>query len=227
MAKVIDQCRQDIPKQVVKEIAAHFDRIIGVLSNLNKKARKALRDYIFLGVASAENHDSEDEYVKLLVDILDRKPVDESLLVTKTDSTGENRLNQPRYDKCWKAYHEVLLPESAVDERRHSNILYASKAHSIKNLTKRATVIRQRRIDNGEFKSLPAVPDNSWVRYQFIPNNHTHQAVIKFTGKLEVVRVIQTQTLRKEHPDQHWVNAYTRYYLEWLGELRKVCPGVE
>ena len=27
--------------------------------------------------------------------------------------------------------------------------------------------------------------------------------------------------------DQHWVNALTRYYLEWIVELRKVYPGVE
>jgi len=36
---------------------------------------------------------------------------------------------------------------------------------------------------------------------------------------------IQSRTLRKEHPDQHWVNAYKRYHLEWLIETKLAQPG--
>jgi hypothetical protein len=105
--------------------------------------------------------------------------------------------------------------------------LHASNTHSITNLVKQTKIILQRHVVNGELDSFPEVPSNQRVRLQFISNNAFRMAVTNFTGKLEVVHGIQTRTLRKEHPDQHWVNAYTRYYLEWLVELRKIYPGVE
>ena len=101
---------------------------------MDKNARKAVRDYIFLGVASTENHHSENEYVKLFVDISAGDPVDMSLLMTKTESNGGNTLNQSRFE-----------------EQRQSDILHASKANSIKHLSKQTTFIIQRRVDNGEF----------------------------------------------------------------------------
>ena len=63
---------------------------------------------------------------------------------------------------------------------------------------------------------MPPVPAAEWVRLQFSPNNDTVETAVKFSGKLEVKRAVQTKTLRKEHEDQHWVNAMTQYVMEWL-----------
>ena len=60
-----------------------------------------------------------------------------------------------------------------------------------------------------------------------MPNAAEREAAGKFTGRLNVKRAVQTRTLRKEHVDQHWVNAMTRYYLEWIVELKKVYPHIE
>ena len=90
-----------------------------------------------------------------------------------------------------------------------------------------ATDILQLKVDSGEFSELPDIPSPEWVRLQFVPNCADSAAALKFTGVLQAKRAIQTRTLRKTHVDQHWVNAMTRYYLEWLIELRKEYPGVE
>ena len=52
-------------------------------------------------------------------------------------------------------------------------------------------------------------------------------AASRFTGRLAVIYGVQMRTSQKEHSDQHWVNALTWYYLEWMVELRQQYPGVE
>ena len=58
-------------------------------------------------------------------------------------------------------------------------------------------------------------------------NNDTVASAAYFSGVLGVVRAIQKRTLRKKHEDQHWLNAYMRYHLEWLIELRLIYKLVE
>ena len=74
---------------------------------------------------------------------------------------------------------------------------------------------------------MPFVPSLEWVRLQFPPNNGTVKKAIKFTSNIGIKRSIQTRTFRKEHEDQHWVNAMTRYLREWLIELRSKGLPVE
>ena len=59
-----------------------------------------------------------------------------------------------------------------------------------------------------------------------MPNNHTVETASRFSGKLGVKRAVQTQTLLKQHPDQHWVNAATRYTLEWMVALQMASPSL-
>jgi len=92
---------------------------------------------------------------------------------------------------------------------------------------KLATDILQLKVDSGKFSELPNIPLYEWVRLQFVPNCADSAAAATFTGVLQTKHAIQTRTLCKTHVVQHWVNAMTRYNLEWLIELRKVYPGVE
>jgi hypothetical protein len=48
------------------------------------------------------------------------------------------------------------------------------------------------------------------------------QTAACMTGQLNIVRKLQTRSLRDLHPDQRWVNAMTRSYLEWLIELSTI-----
>ena len=118
------------------------------------------------------------------------------------------------------------MPDCAAEERRGSACIFLSGAHSIANLMKLVTDNLHRKVDDGDLVELPRIPSREWVRLQFVPN-HSHRAGAgKFTGRLKVKHGVQTRSLRKEHPDQHWVSALTKYYLEWIVELKATYPGV-
>ena len=144
--------------------------------------------------------------------IMSSQPIDESMLLDGRvgNSRGGKAIGATMYDDFWKACREVLLPNSAAEERRKDDTVYASAAHSIPNLVKLATDALKRKVDEKELETMPPIPSEEWVRLQFVPNVSTSKASAKFTGALEARRAVQTRTLGKEHPDQHWVNAIVR-----------------
>ena len=144
-----------------------------------------------------------------------------------SNSRGGKGIGATTFENFWGACREVLLPDSAANERRQSDTVYASAAHSIPNLIKMATDILQRKVDAQALARLPPIPSEEWVRLQFVPNVRNSETSAKFTGALGASRAVQTRTLRKEHVDQHFVNAMTRYYLEWIIELKSNYDGVE
>ena len=120
-------------------------------------------------------------------------------------------MDATKYDQFWNAGEEVLLPSSAAEERRHSDVVYASGAHSIFNLFTLATEILQRKVDGKALDHLPEIPSKIWVRLQFVQNRADLALAAKFTGRLNVKRAVLTLTLRKEYVAQHWVNCLKRY----------------
>eukprot|EP00957_Ditylum_brightwellii_P209268 15361043-Ditylum_brightwellii.AAC.1 len=74
---------------------------------------------------------------------------------------------------------------------------------------------------------MPPIPTTECVCLQFVQKNAYYEAVEKFTDLLWVKHTVQSRTPRKEHMDQSWLSAFTRYYHEFLIELRKVYPGVK
>ena len=228
VAKAIIECQQAAPKQMACEAVRHFDSIISRITDIPLGAREALRNYLFVGDPDP-NKKIADEHVTFVMALAAGHPVDKSLFVhtAASNSRGGKGIGATAYDDFWLACKEVLLPNSATEERRHTDTVYASGAHSIPNLVSQATAILQKKVDNGVFDSLPPIPSTEWVRLQFVPNRADNAAAEKFTGRLEAKRAVQTRTLRKEHMDQHWVNAMTRYYLEWMVELKKKYDGVE
>jgi hypothetical protein len=139
-----------------------------------------------------------------------------------------------RFEPFWEKCRRVLHNEqgSAAHERRHINgsstreVLYASRVTSVENLIKQATDLLQADVDSGKLVNMPPVPSNQTVRLQFVPNNDTANTAARMTGKLGVVRQVQTRTLRNQHPDQHYVNAMTRSHLEWLVALQDTVKNV-
>jgi len=228
VAKAIIECQKMAPKQMGREAVRHFDAIITQISEIPVGARDALRNYLFFGDPNPDNSIADD-YVQFIMNLAAGHPIDESLFVDKriNNSRGGKGIGATGYDDFWMACKEVLLPNSATEERRHSDTVYASGAHSIPNLVTLATEILQKKVDGGTFDSLPPIPSTEWVRLQFVPSRDDNAAAERFTGRLEAKRAIQTRTLRKEHIDQHWVNSMTRYYLEWMVELKKKYDGVE
>ena len=125
------------------------------------------------------------------------------------NSQGGLGINSTIYEHLWKACKEAFLPNCATEKRCHSDTTYASGAHSIPNLVTLATELLRKRVDDGTFRELPPIPCTEWVHFHCVPNCADSAAAVKFTGRLEAKRTVQTRTLRKEHVDQHWVNSMT------------------
>ena len=132
-----------------------------------------------------------------------------------------------KFELFWTECRKILIPTSSAEERRHSDIAYASEVISIPSLIRRATENLQKQVEDGTLTELPPIPSTEWVRLQFAANNDTVEKAAHFAGVLGVKRAIQKRTLSKEHEDQHWVNAMTRYHLEWIIELRLLTKLVE
>ena len=228
VAKAIVECQEMAQKYMGREAVRNSNAVLDRITEVPVGARDALRNYLFAGDPNLDKTIA-DEYVQYVMDQAAGHPIDESLFVDgrKNNSRGGLGINSTIYEHFWNACKEVLLPNCATEERRHSDTIYASGAHSIPNLVTLATELLQKKVDDGTFHELPPIPCTEWVRLQFVPNRADNAAAAKFTGRLEAKRAVQTRTLRKEHIDQHWVNAMTRYYLDWMVELKKTYDGVE
>eukprot|EP00957_Ditylum_brightwellii_P150456 11456593-Ditylum_brightwellii.AAC.1 len=78
------------------------------------------------------------------------------------NSQGGKELNDTSFNECWKACKEVILPEAGAEERRNSEVMYASLAHSIPNLLLQTTEILQHKIDSGDLDKMPPIPTMEW-----------------------------------------------------------------
>ena len=231
VAKVLNECREQAPKCMSFEAARHFNSIFLSITDVSAGVRNALRNYLFIGDPDPDDT-LKDEYVQLVMDLAAGAPINEGMLSRHRARDGNSRggkgIGATSFEPFWEACREVLLPDSAAEERRNSTNIYASSVHSIPNLVKQATDILEKKVVKGDLESLPAIPSDEWVRLQLVPNNGFHASTSKFTGRLGIKRSIQMRTLQKRHVDQHWVNALTWYYLEWMIEVRIVYGnGIE
>jgi len=94
------------------------------------------------------------------MDLAAGQPINESFFVDKRESNSRGGLGigSTKFETFWVACEEVLLPNSASEERRHDDTIYVSGAHSIQNLIKLATKILQREVDSGELDEMPSIP---------------------------------------------------------------------
>ena len=164
VAKAINECQQMAPKQMGREAVRHFNAIMNQISVVPAGARDALHNYLFLGHPDPDNSIA-DKYVQFVINLAAGQPLDENMFVDDRtyNSHGGNGVGATQYNDFWEACREVILPNSATEERRHSDIIYASGAHSIPNLIKLATEILQRKVDDGTVDKLPAIPSKEWV----------------------------------------------------------------
>ena len=64
---------------------------------------------------------------------------------------------------------------------------------------------------SGKLTDMPPIPSIKKVWLQFFPNNAVVSAAGKMTGLFNLCCHIQVQTLKKQHDDQHWLNAFIKY----------------
>ena len=135
VAKAIKACEAVAPKHMSAEALAHFNHIMNSCANIPVKCREALGNYLFLGDPDP-NNELEDEYVDFIIGLSSGLPIDESLLMDKrvNNSRGGKNVGFTKFEEFFEACREVLVPNSAADERRHGDTMHASEAHSVPDL---------------------------------------------------------------------------------------------
>jgi hypothetical protein len=81
------------------------------------------------------------------------------------------------------------------------------------------------KMESSTLDMMLPIPVLEWIRLQFSSKNEYYQAAAEMTGWLNIKRGMQTQKSPKEHPDQHWVNASTGYYLDWSIDVGIIFVG--
>ena len=231
VARAITRCREEAPKKMSAEAIKHFNIIFNQVSQVSAKVRDALREYLYKGMTGSNiESTAADEYCQLVMDLAAGLPIDESLLPEdgrSNNSRGGQGIGATKFIAFWEACAEVLNPTLASEERRNSSAVYSSVARSIPDLINQAVDALEIKVKDGRLKEMVSIPSIEWVRLSFIPNNAFVESASKFTGRLLAKRCVQTRNLRKQHIDQHWVNAMTLYVLEWLVELKRLYDRVE
>ena len=116
---------------------------------------------------------------------------------------NNGRIKDGRFDPFWEELDSYLTEQSAVHERRQSN-LYLPFAISVRDLTE---IIKSRLPDG------TPVPSESLIRLQFWPSNPYTSTAVKYSGRYQVKYAVQQRLLRVQHED-------SRYCANQFGNLK-------
>jgi hypothetical protein len=226
VSQAIQQCQTSLPtflaQQDLKRINSILCNSLGITSILATTIRKYIT-----GDSNESHHDGGRMAAVLeLFENVDDGTITESLLLdhrqlcSRGQQGGGSTSFQMYWDKCYEILHNH--DGSAAHERRTAlpsapeAALYCSAVHSISNLVDLATQALRQDVKDGKIVSMPLIPSDESVRLQFCPNDDMANKNAKATGRLGVIRKVQSRSLRHKHVDQHWVCALTRTHKEWL-----------
>jgi hypothetical protein len=118
-----------------------------------------------------------------------------------------------KFDEFWKFANSWIADKlrPAVDDRRHEQrqgaVLNASVALSIPDMLRQIQASWKDEHGAGELE----VPCASFVAAAFYPGHPCHAAAARYSGKLNLCRVVQRRCLRHEHEDAHYNHAEQKY----------------
>ena len=104
------------------------------------------------------------------------------------------------FDEAKKYIENVV--ETAVDDRRHTDIQHLATAISVRDLLNQ---VKDKCPDG------TPIPSEQWLRLQFAPKNPSSKASLQYTGNLHVKYQVQSRQLRKSHIDLQYASAIFRY----------------
>ena len=78
--KVVDKCREKLPKVMTDASARHFDNIMSSVSDVPSGVRKAIKEYLFMGEANMKGVIA-DEYCQYVMNLAAGMPVDKSFII--------------------------------------------------------------------------------------------------------------------------------------------------
>lgn len=200
----------------LKQTSKELDALLGTMCKNDPKIEQQLKK-IF------EVADLND-IIALHGDTIDEAVLKDQRYLNSRGGKGDGHTKfQIFFDKC----KTILQSTGAAEERRHGPAdvvhVHSSTVTSLKNLRAKAIAALQEDVRNGKLLEEPPYPSEATISRQFSPNDETVKAAEKLTGRLGVIRKVQRRTLRNQHPDQHFVNASTKYFKEKLVDCRNKC----
>lgn len=151
------------------------------------------------------------------------KEVDERLLALfeleepdlMYDLRAVNPGNQSnRYSVFWSKAKEFLedVDGTAVDERRHSQVVHVAKAISVRNFKQQV----EQRCPPGT-----PIPCDKLVQLQFVSAHKCYCSAYKYTSFLQVKKRVQQCQWRKDHEDVHYAACIFQYMREYAVLFRR------
>ena len=117
-----------------------------------------------------------------------------------------------KFDLFWAKAKEFLEEDigTAVDDRQ---VVHLAKAVSVRDFRDQVAA------------KLPVntpIPSNSYIQLQFMPARKDAKVAERYTGTLNVKRMVQQRQWRKQHPDSHYAACIFRYQREFALKSRDV-----
>lgn len=207
-AAVISDIAKQAPITSSRAMVSDFYRRF-TIAGMSKPALRAVHRHLCPTTTMSTNPEMQaldERYLKFVLERGDESP---ELFYDLRAMNGKD--GQDNFEAFWDvmgAYLKLEVGESA-EERRHSDneVSYASKVISIPSLIREVTKI----LHAQEGHENDKIPCASLVRLQFNPTCPKKLTSAKFTRRFNVVRKVQSRSLRKQHEDAHWVAALHKY----------------
>ena len=193
--QLIASIEKNIKQYHSREMKRQFIHRFGLV--VHCKPSVMMEMYQFLtGDASTTNiSEAVQQKLKFLLDSQDPEII--------YDLRDVNPGRPQKYEPFWRGV-EALINEkalAAVDSRRHGMVCHFALAFSVKDL--RDQVVER----NPDIE----VPSIEWIRVQFWPRNPFQKAAARYTGRLQLKHMVQSQQLHADHIDGHYAAAIFKY----------------
>ena len=122
--------------------------------------------------------------------------------------------NGSKFNLFWNKAKEFLEEDlgTAIDDRRHSQVVHLAKAISVRDLKEQ---VKARCPEN------TPIPSEAYIRLQFLPSKKNTKVAERYTGRLEIKRMVQQRQWRKHHVDSHYAACLFHYLREYALKLQK------
>ena len=201
---VIENLKSNIPIYHTRSMRkAMYEKFGLVTKNVKKSVlRHFYRD--LTGDRAVSPSLSEQEVDERLSALFELEEPD--LLYDLRDANPGNQLH--RFEVFWQEAKQFLEEDigTAVDDRRHSNVVHVAKAISVRDF--------KQQVEERCPLDTP-IPSDELVRLQFAPAHKCYRTASKYTSFLQVKKKVQQRQWRMEHEDSHYAACIFRYMREF------------
>ena len=206
--RIIEEIKQQIPTYHTRAMKREFFAMYGRISCSSKPYILRSIYRTLTGDESASRTTDEHILDQCIQEALQTEDPDIVLDLRKLNSNSSDN-----FTTFWSKCREFLSSCTTVHERRHGIITYMARAISVRDLIEQVRDICP--------ENTP-IPSESWVRYNFAPQNPHSKVAGLYRGRLEVKHMVQKRQFRKTHPDAHFCAALFRYMREFAIMFRDV-----